>query len=331
VTRWLQALWLGGLLAAGIQGGFLSRAVAANDNAGKSNAVSQVPQAANAAAAWAELSRSSKAPADPPEWKNTPPTVQAKHAFYLPYVLAAVDKAKNFRDRFPSDEHAPGAQLMEFQLTLTAYQWGSPNQQSRLENTGFALLDSTNISLDQHHQILWILANVTAPEKARPCLQEIVNSTVDPSMRASAAAIFKRLPAAGKPLDWQFTAVDGSNVDFAKLRGKVVLVDFWATWCPVCVREIPDVKTVYDRFHGQGMEIVGINLDDDKARMIQFTTDNKMDWPQCLDRARGTNSYARHYKIEGIPAMWLVDKKGFVRDVAADEDLASQLQKLLAE
>ncbi len=72
------------------------------------------------------------------------------------------------------------------------------------------------------------------------------------------------------PLDLKFDAVDGTKVDLAKLRGKVVLLDFWATWCRPCRMEIPNVVTTYKVLHGQGFEIVGISLDNDKAQMMKF-------------------------------------------------------------
>src|SRR5471030_1254825 len=69
-----------------------------------------------------------------------------------------------------------------------------------------------------------------------------------------------------KPLDLKFTAVDGKKVDLADMRGKVVLIDFWATWCPPCRAEVPDVVATYKKYHDQGFEVVGISLDQDKDR-----------------------------------------------------------------
>ena len=69
-----------------------------------------------------------------------------------------------------------------------------------------------------------------------------------------------------KPMELAFTALDGSAIDLAKLRGKVVLIDFWATWCPPCRGETPDVVAAYQKYHDKGFDILGISLDQDKER-----------------------------------------------------------------
>ena len=135
-----------------------------------------------------------------------------------------------------------------------------------------------------------------------------------------------------KPLDLKFVAVDGTVFDLANWRGKVVLVDFWATWCGPCRREVPNVVNTYRKLHDKGFEVVGISLDRSKDQMLEFAKDNGMTWPQYFDGRVWDNTVATRFGIEGIPTMWLVDKQGRVRNTNAGYDfLEAQVTKLLAE
>jgi len=134
------------------------------------------------------------------------------------------------------------------------------------------------------------------------------------------------------PLDLKFVAVDGTQVDLAKLRGKVVLLDFWATWCGPCRMELPNVIATYKGLHSQGFEIVGISLDQNKEQMVKFTAAAGMTWPQYFDGKMWSNEISTRYGISAIPAAWLVDKKGFVRSTEArGAELEQEVKTLLAE
>jgi thiol-disulfide isomerase/thioredoxin len=134
-----------------------------------------------------------------------------------------------------------------------------------------------------------------------------------------------------KPLEMKFTAVDGREVDLAKLQGKVVLIDFWATWCGPCVAELPNVIKAYKELHPKGFEIVGISLDSDKAELEAFVKDKGMEWPQYFDGKGWQNEISTKYGINSIPAMWLLNKKGMVVSTNARGGLEEQVAKLLAE
>ena len=135
----------------------------------------------------------------------------------------------------------------------------------------------------------------------------------------------------GKPLDIQFKAVDGREVNLANLRGKVVLIDFWATWCPPCIKEVPNVKSAYEKLHSRGFEIIGISSDDKKQALLSFVEQNKLEWPQYFEESGGDNKFAQQFGIEEIPTMWLVDKQGKLREIDAVQNLAERVEKLLAE
>jgi thiol-disulfide isomerase/thioredoxin len=132
-----------------------------------------------------------------------------------------------------------------------------------------------------------------------------------------------------KPLEMKFTAVDGREVDLSKMRGKVVLIDFWATWCGPCVAELPNVIKAYKELHPKGFEIVGISLDSDKAELESFVKERGMEWPQYFDGKGWQNEISSKYGINSIPAMWLLDKKGMVVSTNARAGLEEKVAKLL--
>jgi thiol-disulfide isomerase/thioredoxin len=134
-----------------------------------------------------------------------------------------------------------------------------------------------------------------------------------------------------KPLELKFTAVDGREVDVSKLQGKVVLIDFWATWCGPCVAELPNVIKAYKELHPKGFEIVGISLDSDKAELKSFVKEKGMEWPQYFDGKGWENEISSKYGVSSIPAMWLLNKKGMVVSTNARGGLEEQVAKLLAE
>ncbi|MBI2814667.1 MAG: TlpA family protein disulfide reductase [Opitutae bacterium] len=135
--------------------------------------------------------------------------------------------------------------------------------------------------------------------------------------------------AISRPVELAFTALDGRAVDVAKLRGKVVLLDFWATWCGPCMMEMPNVKKVYAAYHDKGFEIVGISCDvapegamgswvkaaRTGPQVLEFCQKNDMPWPEHYDGKKhneGGNSLAARFAVTGIPAAFLLDQTGQV-------------------
>lgn len=103
---------------------------------------------------------------------------------------------------------------------------------------------------------------------------------------------------------------NGKSLSVAGLKGKVVLIDFWATWCGPCVKELPNVIAAYDKHHAAGFEIIGVSLDKDKSKLDAFVNENKMTWPQFFDGKGWENELAQKYGINSIPATYLLDREG---------------------
>jgi peroxiredoxin len=124
---------------------------------------------------------------------------------------------------------------------------------------------------------------------------------------------------------------NGKVIELSKLKGKVVLVNFWATWCPPCRAEIPDFIEVYNMYKSKGFEIVGIALDEDGwSKVAPYIEKIKMNYPVVLGSAKVVQQYGG---IEAIPTTFIVDKNGYIAasqvGVLSKELLVQKLKSLL--
>lgn len=101
-------------------------------------------------------------------------------------------------------------------------------------------------------------------------------------------------------------------LSIANYKGKVVMIDFWATWCGPCRGEIPNVVATYQKYHDKGFEIVGVSLDSDRDKLLSFIKENNMTWQQYFDGQGWSNKLAVKYGIESIPMTFLLDGNGKV-------------------
>lgn len=130
--------------------------------------------------------------------------------------------------------------------------------------------------------------------------------------------------------DFFVTSFDGKKLATTDYKGKVLMIDFWATWCPPCRAEVPDIVNIYKKFHTQGYEIIGVSLDYDTNKLTSFIKNYDMPWPQFCDQNGWTNSLVTKYGIDAIPATILIGKDGKIIDKnLLGPDLESAIQKAL--
>ena len=130
--------------------------------------------------------------------------------------------------------------------------------------------------------------------------------------------------------DFSAKNLAGEDVTLSQLRGKVVLVDFWATWCPPCVAGMPELKAAYEKYHDQGFEIVGISLDQSESALRDFIKKNSITWAQIFDGKGWEGALPQKYGVDAIPAMYLLDADGkIVGSSLSGMALGEQLEKLL--
>ncbi len=152
------------------------------------------------------------------------------------------------------------------------------------------------------------------------------------SWEAFAQAIEKENNAKEK-IVLKFTAMDGRKVDIASMKGKVVLIDCWASWCVPCLKEMPRIKELYQQYNKQGFEVIGICLDEasKKKPAADFLNRHQITWPQRFEgKGFYKDSFTAEHNLKGLPAVFLLDKEGNVVDRnARGERLDGLIRKYL--
>lgn len=167
-------------------------------------------------------------------------------------------------------------------------------------------------------------AETPAAEKVVALVSEVLPQLREQQDEAIAARIealeglVRRLELPGNKMEVEGILLSGEPVDWESFRGKVVLVDYWATWCGPCIAELPNVLAAYEAYHERGFDVLGISLDQDKDAVKSFLEARNVPWQTLFhhDYEEGEEGWdhpmATKYAINGIPRAILVDQDGKV-------------------
>ena len=112
--------------------------------------------------------------------------------------------------------------------------------------------------------------------------------------------------------DFTLETLDGPAMTLSDLRGQVVLINFWTTWCPPCRAEMPAIQEVYDQYRDQGFTVLAVDLMESDAQVMDFVEEMELTFPILMDRDEGVSE---RYRIKSIPTTYFVDRSGVIQDI----------------
>ena len=155
---------------------------------------------------------------------------------------------------------------------------------------------------------------------------EHVDASVDDPKFRAALATLDADDARRQHLDFTLTDLDGKSWTLRQLAGKIVVVNFWATWCPPCRKEMPDLDAIYKDFRAKGLVILAIG-DEDRAKVVSFLAEHKVSYPVLLDPGRRVND---RFVVRGIPKTFVYDRSGRLAAESIDMRTRKQFMEMLS-
>ena len=150
----------------------------------------------------------------------------------------------------------------------------------------------------------------------------------------SVLAYANATPVSGKAPDFTLKSNSGKNMKLSELRGQVVLLNFWASWCGPCRQEMPLLDALHKRYKKVGFTVLGVNVESDSSKARKYLSSVKVQFPILFDT---TNQVSKTYKVEAMPTTIIIDRNGNMRYLHTgykpgyENDYRKQVKKLLRE
>ncbi len=229
--------------------------------------------------------------------------------------------------------------VAHYQLAMVLMAEGFQRRKAELfarvhEEIGKALAAASNFP-DAYFMDGRALAQLKQDDAARARFEQFVKMAPAKDMNRMRALRYLSNPELARAKmapPFEITTMDGRQVSMDELQGKVVLLDFWATWCEPCREALPHIREVAKKFQGEPLVIVSVSVDTDEKKWKEFVVKNEMTWAQYFDGGF-TGPIARMFSVEAIPHTFTIDADGVLQDEhihIGDASIEGKLKKLLA-